>query len=186
MLAYRAGDADAFTALYGRYRGPLHRYLARQCGNPTLAEELYHEVWIKVINARANYEPLARFSTWIFRIARHRLIDHYRQHAHQLPLQFAPHAGDPAADGPDDLLATLPAPSHETPHAVHERQQVAERISLALAALPAAQRDVFLLAEEGGLTLEEIAAATDCGRETTKSRLRYALSKLRHSLQDLL
>ena len=57
---------------------------------------------------------------------------------------------------------------------------------MALAALPPAQREVFLLAEEGGLTLEEIAVATDSGRETTKSRLRYALTKLRHSLQDLL
>ena len=184
MLAYRAGDADAFTTLYRRYRGSLYRYLAQQCGDPAVAEELYQEVWIKVVKARADYQPLARFSTWIFRIARHRLIDHYRKHAPQVLAQLATNADDP--DALDDLIASLPAPGHETPHALHERQHAAQRINLALAALPPAQREVFLLAEEGGLTLEEIAVATDSGRETTKSRLRYALTKLRHSLQDLL
>lgn len=186
MLAYRAGDADAFTTLYRRYRGSLYRYLTHQCGNAAVAEDLYQDIWIKVVNARADYEPLARFSTWVFRIARHRLIDHYRRHAHHLAAHFAPNDRDRDLDGVEELISMLPAPCHETPHALHERQNTAERISLALAALPAAQREVFLLAEEGGLTLEEIAAATDTGRETTKSRLRYALTKLRNSLQDLL
>ena len=184
MLAYRAGDADAFTTLYRRYRGSLYRYLAQQCGDPAVAEELYQEVWIKVVKARADYQPLARFSTWVFRIARHRLIDHYRKHSPQALAQLAPNADD--QDQVDDLIACLPAPGHETPHALHERHHAAHRINMALAALPPAQREVFLLAEEGGLTLEEIAIATDSGRETTKSRLRYALTKLRHSLQDLL
>jgi len=186
MLAYRAGDAEAFTALYQRYRGSLYRYLARQCGNAAIAEDLYQDIWIKVVNARADYEPLARFSTWIFRIAHHRLIDHYRRHAHQLLAQFAPNPGDDDPDGADEMIALLPAPGHETPHALHERQTTAQRICLALAALPPVQREVFLLAEEGGMTLEEIAVATDSGRETAKSRLRYALTKLRQSLQDLL
>ena len=63
MLAYRDGDARAFESLYRRYRGSLHRYLAHQCGSQAFAEELYQEVWIKVVNARAEYEPLAKFST---------------------------------------------------------------------------------------------------------------------------
>ena len=67
MLAYRDGDARAFESLYRRYRGALHRYLTHQCGSPAFAEELYQDVWIKVVNARADYEPLAKFSTWIFR-----------------------------------------------------------------------------------------------------------------------
>lgn len=186
MLAYRTGDADAFTTLYSRYRGSLYRYLTQHCGNAALAEELYQDVWIKVVNARTGYEPLARFSTWIFRIARNRLIDHYRKHAPQVAASFAPQAIDDDPDALDDLIDSLPAPLHETPHALLERRATAERISLALADLPPAQREVFLFAEEGGLTLEEIAAATETGRETTKSRLRYALGKLRHSLQDLL
>jgi len=186
MLAYRTGDTEAFTALYRRHRGPLYRYMLQQCGNAGVAEELYQDVWIKVVNARAAYEPLARFTTWLYRIAHHRLIDHYRQHARHLLTQFAPDVVGDKADGADDLLAGLPAPGHETPHVLHERRHVARRIDQALAALPAAQREVFMMAEEGGLTLEEIASATDCGRETVKSRLRYALNKLRPALQDLL
>ena len=191
MLAYRAGDADAFTTLYGRYRGSLYRYLARQCASSALAEELYQEIWIKVVNARTDYQPLARFSTWLFRIAHHRLIDHYRQHLPQEAMRLAPGSGadddDEGSEEPTDgRLAMLPAPTYETPHALHERHATAERISLALADLPAQQREVFLLAEEGGLTLEEIAATTGTGRETAKSRLRYAVNKLRHSLRDLL
>jgi RNA polymerase sigma-70 factor (ECF subfamily) len=184
MLAYRDGDAKAFEALYRRYRGALHRYLTHQCGNAAFAEELYQDVWIKVVNARADYEPLARFSTWIFRIAHHRLLDHYRKTAPEVAARFQAHAADDADI--DDFITRQPGPLQETPHALHERHTTAQRISLALDELPAAQREAFLLAEEGGLSLEEIASTTAASRETSKSRLRYALSKLRHSLQDLL
>ena len=139
-------------------------------------QELYQDVWLKVIAARADYEPLAKFSTWIFRIAHHRLIDHYRRHARDAAPRY-----DEGAD-----LDELPAPAHCNPAHQAERQAIALRLSAALAALPEPQREAFLLAEEGELTLEEIANATTCGRETVKSRLRYAVGKLRHSLQDLL
>ncbi len=185
MLAYRAGDADAFTILYRRHRGPLYRYLARQCGSAAEADELHQDVWLKVVHARRQYEPLARFPTWLFRIARHRLIDHYRQHARHL-LAHHESAADEDAEGGEEWIERLPAASEEMPHVLHERHDTARRISLALAELPPLQREVFLLAEEGQLTLEEIAVATGCGRETTKSRMRYALVKLRKSLQDLL
>jgi len=184
MLAYRDGDAKAFESLYRRYRGALHRYLAHQCGNPAYAEELYQDIWIKVVNARADYEPLARFPTWLFRIAHHRLLDHYRKHAPEAALRYA--SGEAVNDCDTNFIARQPAPPHQTPHALHERHEMAQRIERALADLPAAQREAFLLAEEGGLSLAEIAATTASSRETCKSRLRYALSKLRHSLQDLL
>lgn len=176
MLAYRDGDAAAFERLYSRYRVRLHRHLAHQCGDARVAEELYQDVWMKVIAARSDYEPLARFSTWIFRIAHHRLIDHYRRHARDAAARY-----DGETD-PDQLPA---APQHN-PAAAVERREIAVRLSAAIASLPEPQREAFLLAEEGGLTLEEIAAATATGRETVKSRLRYAVGKLRHSLQDLL
>lgn len=176
MLAYRDGDAAAFDRLYQRYRPRLYRHLVHQCGDARLGEELYQEVWMKVIAARTEYEPLAKFSTWIFRIAHHRLIDHYRRQARDVVSRYAEEA---EAD-------ELPAPAHSNPAHQVERRNIAVRLSAALAALPEPQREAFLMAEEGGLTLEEIANATACGRETVKSRLRYALGKLRHSLQDLL
>ncbi len=176
MLAYRDGDAAAFDALYTRYRTRLYRHLAHQCGDPRLAEELYQDVWLKVINARVDYEPLAKFSTWLYRIAHHRLIDHYRQHARNVATLF-----DGSID-PDEL----PAADGANPARRFERSDLASRLTRALEDLPVPQREAFLLAEEGGLSLEEIAAATATGRETVKSRLRYAVGKLRLSLQDLL
>jgi RNA polymerase sigma-70 factor (ECF subfamily) len=176
MLAYRDGDAAAFEALYGRYRTRLYRHLTHQCGDARLAEEFYQDIWLKIINARADYEPLAKFSTWLYRIAHHRLIDHYRQHARSCAELFD------ALTDPDEL----PAADSVNPARQFERSDLASRLTRALADLPAPKREAFLLAEEGGLSLEEIAATTATGRETVKSRLRYAVDKLRHSLQDLL
>ena len=181
MSSYVDGDAAAFEALYRKYRGPVFRYLLHQCGNVSQADELAQDVWLNVIKARSGYEPLAMFTTWLFRIARNRLIDHHRKNS-----RSAQDSRSSIDDDDEPWEETIPAPVHETPHAVLDRAIVASRISQALEALPAAQREVFLLAEEGGMTLEEIAATTATPRETCKSRLRYALAKLRQSLGDCL
>ena len=81
MLAYRDGDVKAFATLYERHRGSLHRLIQRQCGSAALAEELFQDVWMNVIRASARYEVSAKFTTWIYRIAHNRVIDHYREHA---------------------------------------------------------------------------------------------------------
>lgn len=179
MLAYQAGDAAAFELLYQRYRSKLYRYLVHQCGDARLAEELYQDIWLRVVKARADYAPLARFATWLFRIAHHRLIDHYRQHARERARQWD--------DGSEEnSIEDFPAPAALTPPAQLERLQLKARLGVALAELPEPQREAFLMAEEGGMSLEEIASATGTGRETVKSRLRYAIGKLRHALKDLL
>lgn len=179
MLAYKAGDVSAFERLHQRYRSKLYRYLLHQCNDARLADELYQDIWLRVVNARADYEPLAKFSTWLFRIAHHRLIDHYRRHARDKVLLWES-AGD------ENCIEDFPDSAALTPPAQLERLQLKARIGAALAELPEPQREAFLMAEEGGMSLEEIANATGTGRETVKSRLRYALSKLRHSLKDLL
>ena len=178
MLAYRGGEAAAFETLYRRWRGKLYRYLLRQCGSAAHAEELYQDVWIKVIGARKGYEVAAKFSTWLFRIAHNRLIDHYRAHARAAVASYD--------DDPDDAeaVARLPAAAADKPEALLARKALAEELVKLIEALPAAQRETFLLAEEGDMTLEEIAAATGVNRETAKSRLRYALAKLRVALKD--
>jgi RNA polymerase sigma factor (sigma-70 family) len=172
MLAYRDGDAAAFEALYGRWRGRLYRYLAHQASDR--ADELFQDVWMKVVGARTNYEVAAKFSTWLFRIAHNRLMDHYRSRGRAIVDLY----DDPEDDPADDL----PAPECETPSALLERRETARRILECLAALPAPQREAFLMAEEGGMSLEEIANAAGVGRETVKSRLRYGLDRLRRCL----
>jgi RNA polymerase sigma-70 factor (ECF subfamily) len=103
MLAYREGDAAAFEALYRRWRGRLYRTLLRQCGAAAQAEELFQDVWLKVVNARRGYEVAAKFSTWLFRIAHNRLIDHYRS---QGRAEIASYDDDPEDA---DRVAALPA-----------------------------------------------------------------------------
>ena len=174
MLAYRDGDAGAFEELYARHKGALFRFVLRSVRERPLAEELYQEVWIRVIEARERYERQARFTTWLYTIAHHRLIDHWRKAG----LKTVSLNAD---DDPPAEPATGPA--HDPLRQLEGREQLG-RLLRALEALPAAQREAFLLREEAGLSVAEIAAATGADEEAAKSRLRYALKKLREALDD--
>jgi len=178
MLAYRDGEGAAFELLYVRWRGPLYRYFLRQCGHAGQADELFQDVFMRVIGASAGYEPTARFTTWLFRIAHNRLIDHWRKLGREPVDPLA--SNENGEDGEFDP----PAPEDAAPERQAERRQLGVALLAALNELPEVQREAFLLAEEGGLTLEEIATISGVGRETIKSRLRYATAKLRHKLES--
>ena len=77
-----AGDAAAFDSLYARHKGGVYRYLARQCRQSGIADELFQDVWMNLIRARASYAPTAKFTTWLYRLAHNRMIDHYRASGH--------------------------------------------------------------------------------------------------------
>ncbi|MEO6104174.1 MAG: RNA polymerase sigma factor [Pseudoxanthomonas sp.] len=172
MLAYAAGDAKAFEQLYSRHRTRLYRYLLRQVRDPSLADEFFQDIWQRVITARAGWKPEAAFTTWLFRIAHNRLTDHWRALKHRPP---AP------ADG-DERAARIPDP--DTPERNLSEFEQRRRLQLALAELPEDQREVLQLRLEQELSLEEIAEITGVGRETVKSRLRYAMDKLRTRLNQ--
>jgi len=178
MLAYRGGESAAFEALYGRWRGPLYRYFRRQCGHAGQADELFQDVFMRVIGASANYEPTAKFTTWLFRIAHNRLVDHWRK------LGREPVDPLPSDEDGNDCDFDPPAPDGAAPDREAERRELGAALLVALNELPEVQREAFLMAEEGGLTLEEIASICGVGRETIKSRLRYATGKLRHKLES--
>ena len=178
MLAYAAGDAAAFDALYARHKGGVYRYVLRQCAHAGVADELFQDVWMNVIRARASYVPSAKFTTWLYRIAHNRLIDHWRAIG-QVELVTAG-----ADDDADDPLEAIPAARDDEPEARASARELSSRLKAACAALPAAQREAFLLHQEGGLELAEIAALTGAGVETVKSRIRYAVAKLRVELGD--
>ena len=178
MLAYAAGDVAAFDALYARHKGGVYRYLLRQCRQNGVADELFQDVWMNLIRARSSYAPTAKFTTWLYRLAHNRLIDHYRASGH-LTLVSA----DDEAHA--DAIAALPGARSDDPRVRAENRELGERLRAAVAALPPAQRETFLLQQEGGLSLAEIAAVTGVGTETVKSRLRYAVAKLRGDLVDL-
>jgi RNA polymerase sigma-70 factor, ECF subfamily len=178
MLAYVSGDAAAFDALYARHRGGVYRYLLRQCRHRGIADELFQDVWMNLIRARATYIPSAKFATWLYRLAHNRLIDHYRANG-----QITLVSSDDEAH--QEAVAALAGAQGDEPQARAERRELGERLRSAVAALPAPQRDAVLLQQEGGLSLAEIADLTGVGTETVKSRLRYAFAKLREHLVDL-
>jgi RNA polymerase sigma-70 factor (ECF subfamily) len=82
MLAYAHGAAAAFDELYRRHRNGVYRYLLRHCGNAGTADELFQDVWMNLIRARATYVPTARFAAWLFTLAHHRIVDHWRATGH--------------------------------------------------------------------------------------------------------
>ena len=179
MLAYAAGDAAAFDALYARHKGGLYRYLLRHCAHAGVVDELFQDVWMNVLRARASYVASAKFTTWLYRIAHNRVIDHWRATGN-VELVTAGADGDA-----DDPLDAIPAAHHDEPEARASTGELSSRLKAACAALPATQREAFLLHQEGGLDLAEIAALTGAGVETIKSRIRYAVAKLRVELGDL-
>jgi RNA polymerase sigma-70 factor (ECF subfamily) len=175
MLRYRDGDAAAFAALYAHYKGPLYRYLLRHVRNAVAAADLFQEVWSHLIATRARYEPRAKFATFLFHIAHNCAMDFFRR---DLSLRRALPAHD--SDAP---LSELEVPEHQRPDRVAEFAEQQSAFLAAVAALPQEQREAFLLREETGLSVEEIARVTDVPTETAKSRLRYAVRKLKSSLQ---
>ena len=177
MLRFSGGDASAFDALYSRHRGGVFRYLLRQCGNRAAAEELFQDIWMNLVQARSRYKVEAKFSTYLYTLAHNRLMDHFRRRKGVDLVSL-----DQDEDDPPQMpgSATL-----QPERAAESREQAARLLSL-VDALPAAQREAFLLQEEGGLSLEEIAQVTGSNREAVKSRLRYALGKLRDGMKDYL
>jgi RNA polymerase sigma-70 factor (ECF subfamily) len=171
MLAYGRGEAGAFETLYARHRGGLFRYLLRHARQPSLAEELFQDVWSRLIAARERYRPEAKFSTWLYQIASNRLTDHWRSLGRQGG--FVDDGNERAEREPDPST-----PDHQLSEFEQRRQ-----LQLALEELPPEQREAILLRLDRELGLEEIAEITGVGRETVKSRLRYAMDKLRARLR---
>jgi RNA polymerase sigma-70 factor, ECF subfamily len=174
MERYRDGDAAAFNELYRRYRAPVRRFVAKLCFGQDQADEIVQEVWLAVIRGARSYRPTAKFTTYLFSIAHRRLQDHRRSRVRRAytlgPADSAPDLHEIADEGatiPEDWVA----------HA-----ELRNALMAAIDRLPPPQRAVFLLKAEAELSLEEIAAATGASVEATKSRMRYAVARLRTEL----
>jgi len=177
MLRYRDGDAAAFSALYAEYKGPLYRYLLRHVRNAGAAADLFQEVWSRLVATRARYEPRAKFATFLFHIAHNCAVDFFRR---DMNLR-----GEISAHEFDSPLLEPEVPEYQRPDRVAEFVEQQSALLAAVAALPHEQREAFLLREETGLSVEEIARVTDVPVETAKSRLRYAVRKLKKSLSPM-
>jgi RNA polymerase sigma-70 factor (ECF subfamily) len=174
MLRYRDGDMRAFELLYSRHKGPLYRYLQRLCHHQDVANDLFQEVWGKVIGTRERYEPRAQFNTFLFRIAHNCAVDYFRRAGRQQIGRM---------EDVGELAESLPDTPVGQPETQVSEMQVRASFRQALEQLPTEQREAFLLYEETGLSVEEIGRITGVAMETAKSRLRYAFRKLRTALR---
>jgi RNA polymerase sigma factor (sigma-70 family) len=177
LKRYARGDAAAFSLLYRRHETRVWRYLERNVGSRATAEELMQEVWFAVAREAQRYQPTARFTTWLFTIARNRMIDAGRAGRRQVSLDALGYDAAP-------VIQQLTAPPASGPLAVTIASEQGAALERALHQLPQEQRDAFLLHIEGELSVEEVAAVTGSTFETTKSRLRYARLKLRELLSE--
>jgi RNA polymerase sigma-70 factor (ECF subfamily) len=178
LAAYGAGDARAFGELYERHERPVYRYFLRQGAAPALADDLLQETWMAVIRHAERFEPRAKFTTWLYTVARSKMVDHWRSRDDMTSL-------DDAANDPDGapLALEVPASDADRPDVQVMSRAQAQAFVAAVEALPGPQREAFLLQADGGLSLEEIATITQVGHETVKSRLRYAMAKLRSAME---
>jgi RNA polymerase sigma-70 factor (ECF subfamily) len=179
MRAYAAGDAGAFEQLYARHQAALYRFVRRLLGSAaaTQAEEVFQDTWLRAIQARREWQPQgATFRTWLFTLAHHRAVDVLRKSGREISIstdddggtwepEAAPWAGWPAAGSQAEDLAFWRA--------------AGQRLLDCLDGLPLAQKSAFLLHHEDGLSVDELSRALEVGFETAKTRLRYAMSRLR-------
>jgi RNA polymerase sigma-70 factor (ECF subfamily) len=173
MLLYRKGDVRAFETLYTKHKGALYRYLQRMCRDRDVANDLFQEVWSRVIASRDRYEIRAQFTTFLFQIAHNCAIDHFRRMDRKREKQ---------TEDVEEIQDRLPGAESERPEERAQESELRDAYKRALQRLPEEQRQAFVLREEGGFSLEEIGKITGVTMETAKSRLRYALSKLRSTL----
>lgn len=176
MARFARGEAAAFDVLYRRHEMRIWRYLNRHVGNRECANELMQEVWFAVARDAPRYRPTAKFTTWLFTLAHNRMVDYFRS---RRPQESLDSLGVDAAE----VVRNTPPQAGEPFAAAVAGEQAAALLD-ALRQLPADQREVFVLQIEGDLSVDEIACITGSAFETTKSRLRYARSKLRELLKE--
>ncbi|HVR02726.1 MAG TPA: RNA polymerase sigma factor [Polyangia bacterium] len=186
MQAFREGNARAFELLLSRHERKVWHFLRRSVGDPTTAEDLLQEVFLRVIKAQADsvdFKGEAKFTTWVYAIARNLCVDHARRGVHRdaRSLDAPTRPDDEAGETLHDRLA------HDGRDAegLASDGQVRARVDAAVAALPPDQREVFLLREVMDMPFAEIAAVVGAPEPTVKSRMRYALERLREALGDL-
>ncbi len=174
MLRYAAGDAMAFDQLYAAHRSALWRFIRHSVGDAAATDDVFQECWSRVIANRGRYRPQARFATWLYRIAHNCCMDHWRRSGRR----------DRRESKDDEAVATAADESSVGPLDAVLAGEAGARLVAAIDTLAPEQRTAFLLYVEGGLSIAEIGEATDVNPETAKSRLRYAVGRLKRALAD--
>jgi RNA polymerase sigma-70 factor (ECF subfamily) len=178
MQQYAEGDLRAFETLYNRHKAGMYRYFMRHIPEPSLAEDLYQEIWNKVILQAKNYKASAKFTTWLYTLAHNKLVDHVRHLS--VVNKVVLRSFDEEVDESSEVFKQ--SQMYNEPENEFTNIRAAESLKHCIAQLPQAQKDSFLLKEEAGMSVKDIAIVLNTSFEASKSRLRYAYENLRHCL----
>jgi RNA polymerase sigma-70 factor (ECF subfamily) len=181
MLRYRDGEVRAFELLLTRHRKPIYNFILRYVLEPAQAEDLLQETFLRVIRGAESYERQAKFTTWLYTIARNLCVDASRRAKHRRAQSLD--APIDEEEGSGTLLDRVADPTGTVDRQVIGKQ-LGERIQRAVDGLGEEQREVFVLREVLDLPFKEIAEIVGCPENTVKSRMRYALEKLREALDE--
>ena len=172
MIAFDRGERTAFDQLYSRYKQPLYNYFHRACGNPAEVDELFQNVWLRVIASASRYCNEGRFRSWIFTLAHNCLMDYYRKSSNQLM----------GMEESGSVATSLVDNNHG--EVILAGAELKQFILFAISSLPREQREAVVLREQSGFSVKEIGNIQNISTEAAKSRLRYAYKKLRVLLKD--
>ncbi|MCU0229648.1 MAG: sigma-70 family RNA polymerase sigma factor [Bryobacterales bacterium] len=178
MLQVKEGDETSFALLLHRFRAPICQFLYRMVHNQAVAEELAQEVFLRVYRARDTYQPDAKFSTWVYRIATHLALNHIRDHKNE---RHHLRPDDDAGDGPRMELRDAAASVEERLVASSRAQQIQDAVS----SLPEKQRLAVTLHKYQELDYRQIAELLGTSESAVKSLLFRAYETLRGSLAHL-
>jgi RNA polymerase sigma-70 factor (ECF subfamily) len=180
MLAYRDGDVRAFEVLVTRHRKPIYNFILRFVHDAAQAEDVMQECFLRVIKGAEAYERQAKFTTWLYTIARNLCVDAARRGKHRKAASLDAPVGD------EDGAALIDMVSDGKDGAERNtlNRELRARMQKAIEGLPDEQREIFLLREVADLQFNEIAKVVGIPENTVKSRMRYALEKLREALEE--
>lgn len=170
FAAYHAGDMAAFESLYARYRQSMYLFLLRRGLSERSAEDVYHDTWVKVLEQTKFKHN--NFKAWLYTVMRNLSIDALRKSTLRAVEEF------------DEAKHNEQA--HVSAQKQTEDNNCLDLMNNSITLLPAEQRDAFLLQHEAGLSLQQIAEVMSTGKETIKSRLRYAMTSLKQWLEECL
>ncbi len=177
MTRFQQGSPEAFETLYRRYKAPVFAFILRQSASRHTAEELTQETFIRVVKGASSFRHGSKFSTWVYTIARNRLIDGIRRQKHRNHASLDQPAGTEGKPLGERIAGNEQGPERGSVGAALRRD-----LTEAIEKLPVEQREVFLLREYGGMPFAEISEVVGAKEGTVKSRMRYALESLRETL----
>ena len=181
MLRYQGGEVRAFEILLERHEKPIFNFLLRHVGSRHVAEDLLQDTFLRVVKSAASYQRQAKFTTWLYTIARNLCVDRSRRQKHRRAQSLDQPLRDD--DGSGTLLDVVPGRELSAERKTISRR-LHEKIEAAVANLSDEQREVFILREFQDLPFKEIAEIVGVSENTAKSRMRYALEKLRLELAE--